>query len=55
VRRDVATTYGARFEGSAFTLQVERLLPGTYDIVVYVHRAANGRFEAEQGVRVTVW
>jgi hypothetical protein len=54
-RPDVARTYGAPFEDSGFSLQVRSLVPGTYDIVVYVHRAANGKFEAEQGTRVTVW
>jgi hypothetical protein len=54
-REDVAKTYGQAFGGSAFSVVVEGLTPGLYDIVVYVHRAASGRFEAEQGRRMMVW
>jgi hypothetical protein len=54
-REDVAKTYGPAFVDSAFSVAVQGLTPGLYDIVVYVHRAASGRFEAEQGRRVMVW
>jgi hypothetical protein len=53
-RPDVATVYGMPFADSGFALTVVGLRPGTYDIVVYPHRAASGTFEGAQAVRVTV-
>ena len=53
-RPDVAATYGAQFEHAAHSLTVDQLAPGTYDIVVYPHRAATGLFEGAQVLRVTV-
>jgi hypothetical protein len=53
-RPDVGATYGAQFAPSSYSLQVDRLGAGPYDIVVYIHRAATNRFDAAQTVRVTV-
>jgi hypothetical protein len=53
-RPDVADLYGSQFEPSAFSLSVNRLVPGTWDIVTYVHRAKTDNFDAAQSVRVTV-
>jgi hypothetical protein len=53
-RPDVATTYGAQFEGSSYSLLAAGLTPGTYDVVVYPHRALTQSFDAAQLVRVTV-
>ena len=53
-RPDVAATYGAQFERAAYSLIVDQLAPGTYDVVVYPHLAATGTFEGAQTVRVHV-
>jgi hypothetical protein len=53
-RPDVAATYGAQFARSSYSLHVGRLGPGTYDVVVYAHRAATNSFDAAQVVRVTI-
>jgi hypothetical protein len=53
-RPDVAAIYGAQFERSAYAFSVARLAPGTYDVVVYAHRAATGSFDGVQVVRVSV-
>ena len=53
-RPDVAATYGQQFGRSSFNLVASGLPPGTYDVVVYAHRASTGAFDAAQSVRVTV-
>jgi len=53
-RPDVAATYGDRFNLSAYNLFVDRLNPGTYDLVVYPHRAATDTFEGAQVIRIKV-
>jgi hypothetical protein len=53
-RPDVGALYGATFEESAYTLVVDALPRGDYDVVVYVHRATTGTFDAAQSVRITV-
>jgi hypothetical protein len=53
-RDDVAATYGGQFKDSAYGLVIDRLPPGTYDLVVYPHRVASGTFEGAQIVRVTI-
>ncbi|OFW26098.1 MAG: hypothetical protein A3H97_14125 [Acidobacteria bacterium RIFCSPLOWO2_02_FULL_65_29] len=53
-RPDVAAIYGQQFERSSFSLVAPPLALGTYDIVVYPHRAATNAFDGAQVVRVTV-
>ena len=53
-RPDVAATYGPQFERSSYTLVTTNLKAGTWDIVVYAHRAATGSFDAAQAARVIV-
>jgi hypothetical protein len=53
-RPDVGKLYGASFTQSSYTVGVSSLPPGTYDLVVYPHRASTGTFEGAQVVRVTV-
>jgi len=53
-RADVARLFGKQFEGSAFSLSAAGLDAGTYDIVVYPHRAKTNTFEGAQVVRVVV-
>ena len=54
-RPDVAAVYGPQFERSSYGLAAKPLAPGTYDIVVYAHRAATNAFDGAQVVRVTLW
>lgn len=53
-RSDVAATYGAQFGTSGFDLTVDGLSAGTFDVVVFPHRAATQSFEGAVVVRVTV-
>ena len=53
-RPDVGAIYGRAFERSAYSLTVDQLPPGTYDVVVYPHRARTDSFEGAQVVRVIV-
>ena len=53
-RPDVAAIYGSQFEGSSYSLAAPPLASGTYDVVVYPHRAATGAFDGAQALRVTV-
>jgi hypothetical protein len=53
-RADVARVYGPQFEGAAFGLSAADLEAGTYDIVVYPHRARTNTFDGAQVVRVVV-
>ena len=51
-RPDVGALYGVSFTKSAYTLVVDQLPAGSYDVVVYAHRAKTGTFAAAQVVRV---
>ena len=53
-RLDVAAMFGEPFAGAAYNLTVDTLPPGTYDVVVYPHRAKTNTFEGAQVVRVVV-
>jgi hypothetical protein len=53
-RHDVAATFGATFRHSSYTLVTSSLPKGTFDLVVYPHRAATGSFEGPQNVRIDV-
>jgi hypothetical protein len=53
-RPDVGALYGTTFMKAAYSLRVESLGYGSYDVVVYAHRAKTGSFDAAQIVRVTV-
>jgi hypothetical protein len=53
-RPDVGAMYGEAFAGAAYGLTVDLLPPGTYDVVVYPHRAKTNTFEGAQVVRVVV-
>ena len=53
-RPDVGVMYGEAFAGAAYGLTVDLLPPGTYDVVVYPHRARTNTFEGAQVVRVVV-
>jgi hypothetical protein len=54
VRPDVAAIHGDRFRASGFTLPVQGLVPGNYDIVVYAWSNVSGGFAQAQTVRLTV-
>jgi 5-hydroxyisourate hydrolase-like protein (transthyretin family) len=54
IRPDVGAMFGETFAGAGYDLTVDALLPGTYDIVVYPHRASTNTFDGAQVVRVTV-
>ena len=53
-RPDVAAIYGETFAGAAYGLTVDRLPPGTYDVVVFPHRARTNTFDGAQVVRIIV-
>jgi hypothetical protein len=53
-RPDVGALYGKTFTPAAYALVVSGLSSGSYDVVVYAHRAKTGSFDAAQVVRVTV-
>jgi hypothetical protein len=53
-RTDVAGLFGATFTNSSYSLSVSSLAPGSYDVVVYPHRARTNTFEGAQMVRVTI-
>jgi hypothetical protein len=53
-RPDVAALYGARYNNSAFALQVTTLPPGVYDIVMFAHSTATNTFNNWAVVRTTV-
>jgi len=53
-RADVGGLFGAPFANSSYTVSVSGLAPGSYDVVVYPHRARTNTFEGAQIVRVTV-
>jgi hypothetical protein len=51
---DVAATYVAQFKNSSYNVIADRLPRGTYDVVVYPHRAVTATFNGAQVVRVAV-
>ena len=53
-RPDVGAAHGARFRDAAYSLVVVQLAPGSYDVVVYPHRAKTNSFDGAQKVRVVV-
>jgi hypothetical protein len=53
-RPDVADAFGARFGPSAYTLDVNSLPRGHYQVVVFSRSAATGRFDAARMIRLEV-
>jgi hypothetical protein len=53
-RPDVAALHGNRFKPSGFSLTVEGLTPGNYDLAVFGWSTAAGGFAPAKTVRVTV-
>ena len=53
-RPDVKAHFGQRFARSAFTMVINNLLPGTYDLAVFPYSAVAGKFAGARVVRVTV-
>jgi hypothetical protein len=53
-RPDVGKTYGEQFNRAGFSLRVDRLPEGTYDIVVYPRSAVSKAFEGAVPVRISV-
>jgi hypothetical protein len=53
-RPDIGALFGDQFTDASFSLTVNNLAPGAYDIVVYPHSAVTGGFHGAQVVRVTV-
>ena len=54
VRPDIGSLFGMQFTAASYSLAVEQLAPGTYDLVVYPHSAVTGDFHGAQVVTVTV-
>ena len=50
-RPDIGALFGEQFTRASYSLTVEHLAPGTYDLVVYPHSAVTGDFHAAQVVR----
>ena len=53
-RPDIGALFGEQFTGASYSLAVDHLPQGTYDLVVYPHSAVAGDFRGAQVVRVTV-
>ncbi|MCX6546022.1 MAG: hypothetical protein NTV05_16625 [Acidobacteria bacterium] len=53
-RPDVGALFGRQFDAAGYGLRVRDLPPGTYDLVVYPHRARTNTFDGAQIVRVVV-
>ena len=53
-RADVAAVYGSQFSDSSYTLAVQSLAPGAYDVVVYVRRRSSETFDGAQVLRLVV-
>ncbi len=54
MRPDVGAVFGERFTSSGFTMVVDRLPPGEYDLAVFPYRAVTRDFGPAQTVRVRV-
>ena len=53
-RGDLAATFGAQFTKSGFSIAVNRLPVGTFDLVVSARSVVTGTFSASQTIRVTI-
>lgn len=53
-RPDVGATFGRQFDRSGFSLTVEELPPGVYDVTAYAWNFRTGRWEDARTARVTV-
>jgi len=53
-RPDIGGLFGDQFTGASYSLAVDNLAFGTYDVVVYPHSAVAGDFHGAKVVRVTV-
>ena len=53
-RPDVGAVFGARFAASGFSLAVDMLPPGDYDIEAFAHSAVTGAFDAAADASITV-
>ena len=53
-RSDVAGVYGAQFAGTGYSMTVNSLPPGTYDIVAWAHSTVSNSFDNWKLVRVTI-
>jgi len=53
-RDDVAKMFGDSFANASYSLSVDSLPPGTYNVVVYPHRSKTNTFDGAQVVRVVV-
>jgi hypothetical protein len=53
-RSDIGATFGEQFVPSGYGLTIDRLAPGTYDIVVHGHSIVTNTFNNARLVRVTV-
>jgi hypothetical protein len=54
LRPDVAAVHGASFEASGFSLSVQGLTPGHYDVAVFAWSTERAGFAPAQVVRLTV-
>lgn len=54
LRPDIGALFGDQFGGASYSLVVDSLAAGEYDIVVYPHSAVVGDFHGAKVVRVTV-
>lgn len=53
-RPDVGAAFGRQFDRSGFSLTVEKLPPGLYDVTAYAWNFRTGRWEDARTTRVTV-
>jgi hypothetical protein len=53
-RPDVAEVYGARFKDTGYSIRLQGLEPGTYDIAVFAYSTVKGGFVPARVVRVSV-
>lgn len=53
-RPDIGAVFGDRFTNAGFSLKVQNLTHGTYDIAVYGWSTVSNTFRAVATVRVTV-
>ena len=53
-RPDVAAAHGKAFEASGFSLSVQGLAPGNYDVAVFAWSTERAAFVPAQVVRLTV-
>jgi hypothetical protein len=53
-RVDVSAVFGSQFLNSGYTLNVNGLVQGTYDLGVYLHSTVTGTFSLSIARRVTM-